>query len=109
MDSSGIPVVVMGLGEIGQAIARDVIARPDLRLVGAVDPALAGRSLPEVLGGPAPSLEIAAEPRAAFAAARGGVLLQATVNPRLPPLFRRRKTASCGPPKRGPECASRDF
>jgi hypothetical protein len=78
LGSSGIPVVVMGLGEIGQAIARAVLARPDLSLVGVVDPALAGRSLPDVLGGPAPSLEVAADPRAAFAAARGGVLLQAT-------------------------------
>ena len=80
MDSSGIPVVVMGLGEIGQAIVRAVATRADLTLVGAVDPAHAGRSLPEVLGGPAPALEVAADPRAAFAAARGGVLLQATTS-----------------------------
>lgn len=78
MASSGIPCVVMGLGDIGQAIARAALARPDLQLVGVVDPAFAGRLLADVLGAPAPGLEVARDPRAAFAAARGGVVLHAT-------------------------------
>jgi 4-hydroxy-tetrahydrodipicolinate reductase len=78
VDASGIPIVVVGLGEIGQAITRAALSRPDLVLVGVIDPRFAGRSLAEVLGGPAPALKVAAEPRAAFAAARGGVALQAT-------------------------------
>ncbi len=78
MDASGIPIVVLGLGEIGQAIVRAALSRPELSLVGVVDPRLAGRSLAEVLGGPAPALQVAADARAAFAAARGGVALQAT-------------------------------
>ncbi|ACG75358.1 dihydrodipicolinate reductase [Anaeromyxobacter sp. K] len=82
MDARGIPVVVMGLGEIGRAIARAVIARPDLELVAAVDSSasLAGRPLGELLGVPAPALKIAADPKAAFAAAKGGVLLLATAS-----------------------------
>lgn len=78
METSGIPVVVMGLGEVGQGIARAALARPDLQIVAAIDPAHAGRSLRDVLGGPAPDLKVAADPRAALAAARGGVVLQAT-------------------------------
>jgi 4-hydroxy-tetrahydrodipicolinate reductase len=82
LDARGIPVVVMGLGEIGRAIARAALARPDLELVAAVDssPALAGRPLGEVLGVPAPALKIAADPKAALAAAKGGVLLLATAS-----------------------------
>ncbi|GAO05369.1 dihydrodipicolinate reductase [Anaeromyxobacter sp. PSR-1] len=82
MDARGIPVVVMGLGEIGRAIARAALARPDLELVAAVDsdPSLAGRPLGELLGVPAPSVKIAADPKAALAAAKGGVLLLATAS-----------------------------
>lgn len=78
--ASGIPVVVMGLGEIGQAIARAVLARPELHVVAAVDPApgIAGRPLGEVLGVAAPPVRVDGEPRAALAAARGGVVLHAT-------------------------------
>jgi len=78
--TSGIPVVLMGLGEIGQSIARAALARPDLRIVGAVDPhpSVAGRRLADVLGGPAPDLKVASEPGGAFAAAKGGVVLHAT-------------------------------
>jgi hypothetical protein len=69
----------MGLGDIGQAIARAVLARPELRLVGAVDrlPALAGRKLADVLSAPAPDLSVAADVAAALRAAKGGVLLHA--------------------------------
>lgn len=51
-----IPVAVMGLGEIGQLIARAALSHPDLELVAAVDrsSALVGRPLAEVLRAPAP-------------------------------------------------------
>jgi 4-hydroxy-tetrahydrodipicolinate reductase len=71
-----IPVVVMGLGEIGRAIARAALSSPDLDVVAAVDPAHAGRSLEELVGLPCPGIEVAAErPRSV---ARGGVVLHAT-------------------------------
>ncbi|GEJ59392.1 NAD(P)H-dependent amine dehydrogenase family protein [Anaeromyxobacter diazotrophicus] len=76
--SKGIPVVVMGLGHIGQAIARAVLEQPELTLVGAVDPAHAGRRLAELAGPGAPNLSVAADARQALARARGGVLLHAT-------------------------------
>lgn len=76
--SKGIPVVVMGLGHIGQAIARAVLEQPELTLVGAVDPAHAGRRLSELAGPGAPNLSVAADARQALARARGGVLLHAT-------------------------------
>jgi len=77
--SNGIPVVVMGLGDIGQAIARGALARPDLRLLGAVDPHpdLAGRPLADVLGVPAPGLSVAAEAADLLRGAAGGVVLHA--------------------------------
>lgn len=76
----GIPVVVMGLGEVGRAIAMAVLARPDLRLVGAINPSprLAGRSLSEVVGVPFPAITVAADPAEALRAVRGGVVLHAT-------------------------------
>jgi 4-hydroxy-tetrahydrodipicolinate reductase len=75
--ATGIPVVVMGLGQIGQAIVRAALEKPELRLVGAIDPAHAGKSLSEVLGTPAPSLVVSGD-RKTFELAKGGVLLQAT-------------------------------
>ena len=80
MASSGIPVVVMGLGDIGQAIARGVLARPEMELVGAADlrPDLAGMPLADVLGMPAPGLAVTSDATELLRAARGGVLLQAT-------------------------------
>lgn len=76
----GIPVIVMGLGEIGRAIALAALSRPALRLVGAVDPSprLAGRPLSDVLGAPAPPLTVAADGAQALRAAKGGVVLHAT-------------------------------
>jgi 4-hydroxy-tetrahydrodipicolinate reductase len=70
----------MGLGEIGQAIARAALARPDLRVVAAVDshPSLAGRPLSEVLGALAPAITIVEDLAEVTALARGGVVLQAT-------------------------------
>jgi 4-hydroxy-tetrahydrodipicolinate reductase len=77
---SGIPVVLMGLGEIGQAIARAALLRPELRVVAAVDsdPAYAGRALSEVLGASAPDLAVATRLAEVAPQARGGVVLQAT-------------------------------
>jgi len=77
---SGIPVVVAGLGDVGRAIARSVLETPELRLVAAADPApgLAGRKLESILNAPCPDLTVASDLAKAFAAAQGGVLLQAT-------------------------------
>ncbi len=74
----GIPVVVAGLGDIGRAIARAALEMPGLRLVGAIDPTegIAGRKLETILNSPAPDVTVAID-HAPFAAARGGVLLQA--------------------------------
>jgi len=78
----GIPVVIMGLGEVGRAVARRVLALPELRLVGAADPAkgIAGRKLEELLGAPAGGLLVDADPAAALKAARGGVAILATTS-----------------------------
>jgi 4-hydroxy-tetrahydrodipicolinate reductase len=80
VSQNGIPIVVMGLGEIGRAIARAALARPELRVVAAVDAhaSLSGRKLADTIGVPAPDLTIRADLAGALAAARGGVLLQAT-------------------------------
>jgi hypothetical protein len=75
---SGIPVVLMGLGEIGQAIARAALVRPELRIAAAVDPACAGRALSDVLGTSAPDLVVAEDLDDVADAAKGGVVLQAT-------------------------------
>lgn len=76
----GIPVVVAGLGDIGRAVARAVAEVADLRLMGVVDPAFAGRPLDELLGRTGTGLVVEREPGKAFAAARGGVLVQATTS-----------------------------
>jgi hypothetical protein len=76
----GIPVVLMGLGPVGLAIARAALLTPDLRLVGAVDPRHAGRTLSDLLGGQGPALPVAADAARALAAARGGVLLHAVTS-----------------------------
>jgi len=78
--SSGIPVMVMGLGHLGQAIARAVLEKPELRLVGAVDPARGGGTLAEILGQPAPRITVDADPARALDATQGGVVLHATAS-----------------------------
>ena len=78
MGSSGIPVVVLGLGEIGRAIARAAASRPDLTLAAVVDPALGGRRLRELVGAEVPDLPVLGSDEEAFRAACGGVVLQAT-------------------------------
>src|SRR5262245_819966 len=81
-----IPVVVMGLGAIGQQIARAAIASEELRLVGAVDShqSLKGKKLGEVLGGGAlASVRVSAGLEDALAKRKGAVVLHATSS-RLP-------------------------
>ncbi len=75
---SGIPVVVMGLGDIGRAIARAAASHPDLDLVAAVDPAHEGKMLDALAGPPCSPIPIGADPSAAFARVKGGVLFHAT-------------------------------
>jgi hypothetical protein len=74
----GIPIVIMGLGHIGQAVARAALEKPELRLVAAVDPAFVGHRLEEVLRSPAPQLTVSGDAEQAFALAKGGVVLHAT-------------------------------
>ncbi len=76
--SDVIPVVVMGLGHIGQAIARAALEKPELRLVAVIDPAFSGRRLDEVIGKHAPALSIGGDAARAFELARGGIVLHAT-------------------------------
>jgi 4-hydroxy-tetrahydrodipicolinate reductase len=74
-----IPVVLLGLGEIGQRIARAALARGgDIEVVGAVDPEHAGRPLAELAPGASPELLVSDDPADAFSRARGGVALHAT-------------------------------
>lgn len=74
-----IPVVLIGLGEIGQLIARAAFARAgDVEVVAAVDPGLAGRPLAELVPGAPPELVVEGDAAAALARARGGVVLHAT-------------------------------
>lgn len=77
---SGIPVVLMGLGEIGRSIARAALGRPELRVVAAVDPhpSCAGQALSVLLGAPAPAVTVVEDLADALASVKGGVLLQAT-------------------------------
>lgn len=80
LGQSGIPVVLMGLGEIGRAVASAVLARPDLEIAAAVDPdpSLVGRPLSEVLGAPAPGVAVREDLSEIPPAAKGGVLLLST-------------------------------
>ncbi len=75
-----VPVVVMGLGVIGQEIARAALASTEVELVGAVDtsPHLAGRPLTEVLGQPTPKLKVVDTLERALGRRKQVVLLHAT-------------------------------
>ncbi|HVG58593.1 MAG TPA: dihydrodipicolinate reductase [Hyalangium sp.] len=75
-----VPVVVMGLGFIGQEIARAALASPEVELIGAVDtsPQLVGRPLADVLGQPTQKLKVADSLERALGRRRGAVLLHAT-------------------------------
>jgi 4-hydroxy-tetrahydrodipicolinate reductase len=75
----------MGLGFIGQEIARAAHASPEVRLVGAVDnsPQLIGRRLGELLGDPSLSITVQGDLDQARGRQRKAVLLHATAS-RLP-------------------------
>jgi hypothetical protein len=75
-----LPVVVVGLGEIGREVARAVLDSPSLRLVAAleIDPRLQGQPLAAVLGRPAGDLRIEEESPLILRQASGGVMLQMT-------------------------------
>jgi 4-hydroxy-tetrahydrodipicolinate reductase len=76
-----VPVLVMGLGFIGQEIAKAAQASPELELVGAVDtsPQLSGKKLGEVVGVPALGMKIASSLESALKKGKQlPVLLHAT-------------------------------
>ena len=75
-----IPVVLVGLGAIGRAIARAALTKPELEVVAAVDlsPERVGKKLSEILEMPAPDLIVGTDSSAAFRKAPGGVVLHAT-------------------------------
>jgi 2,4-diaminopentanoate dehydrogenase len=75
-----VPVIVMGLGVIGQEIARAALASDEVELIGAVDSSaqLAGRPLSEVLGQAVGSLKVNSSLAPAVARRKGVVLLHAT-------------------------------
>ncbi len=75
-----VPVVVMGLGFIGQNIVRAVLASPELKLVGAVDPAprLLGASLGELVGREGIKLKVRGRLEEALGKTEGAVVLHAT-------------------------------
>lgn len=75
-----VPVVVMGLGFIGQEIARAALESEELEIIGAVDksPSMAGRTLTEVLGRPAGTFKIQPTLSQAVGRRKGVVLLHAT-------------------------------
>ncbi|AGC46411.1 dihydrodipicolinate reductase [Myxococcus stipitatus DSM 14675] len=75
-----VPVVVMGLGFIGQEIAKAALSSPEVELIGAVDThaALVGRPLGDVLGGPAPRVKVVDSLEKAVGRRKGAVLLHAT-------------------------------
>lgn len=75
-----VPVIVMGLGFIGQEIARAALQSEEVEVIGAVDrsPSLAGRTLTEVLGLPAGTFKVQPTLSQAVGRRKGVVLLHAT-------------------------------
>ncbi len=75
-----VPVVVMGLGFIGQEIVRAALQSEEVELIGAVDKSqsLAGAKLSEVIGMPAGSFKISSTIGQAVGRRQGVVLLHAT-------------------------------
>src|SRR5712692_3617455 len=75
-----VPVVVMGLGFIGQEIARVAYASPELKLIGAVDPSplLVGRKVGELIGVPSIAFKVSGKLEEALARQRAVVLVHAT-------------------------------
>jgi|SRR6218665_559222 len=80
-DSAGpVPVVVMGLGVIGQEIARAAQLSPEVELLGVIDanPQLVGKPLSDVLGVAGVKGKVVGSLEAAVGRRRGVVLLHAT-------------------------------
>jgi len=77
---SPVPVVLFGLGPIGQRIGQLVAERPELKLLGGVDlhPDRSGKNLGEVLGIPSLRAPIVSELTALSTPTEGGVVLHAT-------------------------------
>ena len=75
-----VPVVVMGLGVIGQEIAKAAYGSPELRLIGAVDasPRLIGQKLASVVGHPGLPGQVVSSLKEAVGRETGVVLLHAT-------------------------------
>ncbi|ATB34534.1 dihydrodipicolinate reductase [Melittangium boletus] len=75
-----VPVVVMGLGVIGQEIARAAQLSPEVELLGVIDanPQLVGRPLSDVLGVAGVKGKVAGSLDAAVGRRKGVVLLHAT-------------------------------
>lgn len=75
-----VPVIVMGLGLIGQEIARAALQSEEVEVIGAVDrsPSLAGRTLTDVLGIPAGTFKVQPTLAQAVGRRKGVVLLHAT-------------------------------
>ncbi len=75
-----VPVVVMGLGHIGQAVARAALASEEVTLLGAVDnhPQLKGRPLTELLREPSAGTLKVAERLSDVKGRKGAVLLLCT-------------------------------
>jgi len=76
----GLKVVHLGLGPIGQGIARLVLATEGLQVVGASDPSpdLAGKDLGAVLGGKKIRVKIAGDPAKFLRKARADVAVLST-------------------------------
>ncbi len=70
----------MGLGFIGQEIARAALRSEELELIGAIDfsPGLTGKKISEVLGVPAGTFTVSKDLQTAVGKRRGVVLLHAT-------------------------------
>ncbi|RKH53386.1 dihydrodipicolinate reductase [Corallococcus sp. AB049A] len=75
-----VPVVVMGLGFIGQEIARAALSSPEVELIGAVDsqPSLVGRPFSDVLGQAGPRFKVSDSLEKAVGRRKGVVVLHAT-------------------------------
>jgi hypothetical protein len=88
-ETGQVPVIVMGLGYIGQQIARAAAASDELELIGAIDshPKLVGKKLGGLLENPALRLPISADLKSALASRKGrgdGVILLHATGSHLP-------------------------
>jgi len=72
---TGVAVAVIGLGPIGREVVKAVRGRGDLRLVGAADPAFAGRDLGELVDTGALGIPVRATTAEAVAGAQVALVL----------------------------------